>query len=182
MPRKSLREAILDAAERVISRQGLANSTVDAIALEAGVSKGGLFYHFASKKALLLSLLDRYEEHFQAQREQIMASLPDTPSRLLKATIIASIDHPARKPGRVSNLLSLLDDVELREKIADFKTRIVHDVLSASRFPERSALAMLAADGLWVSDIFGKPVLDDKFKKKVISELLRIIDTLEAKT
>ena len=37
-----LRGALLDAAEAVVARQGVANLTFDAVAAEAGMSKGGL--------------------------------------------------------------------------------------------------------------------------------------------
>ena len=44
------RQAILEAAERVVTEAGAAHLTLDAVAGKAGVSKGGLLYHFPSKK------------------------------------------------------------------------------------------------------------------------------------
>ncbi|HZB75928.1 MAG TPA: TetR family transcriptional regulator, partial [Solirubrobacteraceae bacterium] len=46
MARPSRREALLDAAIRVIRRDGAQKLTLDAVAAEAGVSKGGILYHF----------------------------------------------------------------------------------------------------------------------------------------
>ena len=42
----SSREKILDAAVQVAIRDGILAMTLDAVAREAGVSKGGLIYHF----------------------------------------------------------------------------------------------------------------------------------------
>jgi AcrR family transcriptional regulator len=46
---------LLEAATKVIRRDGLA-ATLDDIATEAGISKGGLVYHFPTKQALLIAL------------------------------------------------------------------------------------------------------------------------------
>ena len=54
------RDRILDAAEQLVSAQGASNLTLDAVAQSAGVSKGGLLYHYPSKDALLVAMLERY--------------------------------------------------------------------------------------------------------------------------
>jgi AcrR family transcriptional regulator len=48
-----VREEILDATEAVIGREGVAGLTLDAVAAECDVSKGGLLHHFPSKDALV---------------------------------------------------------------------------------------------------------------------------------
>ena len=45
------RDRILEAAERVVAEVGAARLTLDVVAQAAGVSKGGLLYHFPSKRA-----------------------------------------------------------------------------------------------------------------------------------
>lgn len=58
------REAILEAALEVFSRQGFRGSTIDQIAEAAGMSKPNLLYYFPSKeeihKALIARLLDTW--------------------------------------------------------------------------------------------------------------------------
>ena len=51
------REEILEAARAVLLRSGLAAMTLDAVATEAGMSKAGLYYYFASKDALVFELV-----------------------------------------------------------------------------------------------------------------------------
>lgn len=177
MARKSSRDAILAAAERVIKRQGISSTTIEAVAAEAGVSKGGLFYHFASKKELMLQLLDRYREQFEALRAEILETLPDTPGRLLKATLLACIRHPAKSTPSVGNIIALLDDVSLREKIAQMQDRVFRESSANSTQPELVALALLSADGLWLANIFGRK-FPEGFREKVIARLLTLVDTL----
>ncbi len=51
---------ILDAALQVFSQAGYAGARMDDIALRAGLSKGGLYAHFASKEAVFEALLARH--------------------------------------------------------------------------------------------------------------------------
>lgn len=57
----SAREKILDAYERVLVEDGERAATLEAVAKAAGVSKGGLLYHFKDKRALASGLLQRLE-------------------------------------------------------------------------------------------------------------------------
>jgi hypothetical protein len=43
-----LLDRVLDAAEAVVVRQGIGNLTLEAVAAEAKISKGGLLYHSAT--------------------------------------------------------------------------------------------------------------------------------------
>jgi len=52
------RDEILDAAFRVAAQKGLERLTVRAVAAEAGLSPGLVFFHFETKDALLLAMLD----------------------------------------------------------------------------------------------------------------------------
>ncbi|MFA1531395.1 TetR/AcrR family transcriptional regulator [Corynebacterium belfantii] len=58
----SAKEKLLDAFEDILISQGENAATLDAVAQKAGVSKGGLLYHFPSKTALVTGLTDRLEE------------------------------------------------------------------------------------------------------------------------
>jgi len=56
------RERIVDAATRLVARNGSRGTNLAEIAAEAGVSQSGLLYHYASKEALLNAVLDRRDE------------------------------------------------------------------------------------------------------------------------
>lgn len=51
------RDEILEAARRVLLRRGIAGTTLDAVAVEVGVSKTALYYYFPSKDALFFELI-----------------------------------------------------------------------------------------------------------------------------
>jgi len=70
------REAVLDAFERLIIGEGERSATLDATAKAAGVSKGGLLYHFGSRHALVGGLIERLDRLIAEDIERIDAA-PD---------------------------------------------------------------------------------------------------------
>src|ERR1700754_3490785 len=59
------REALLDAANRLLERHGPEGITMDGVACEAGVGKGTLFRRFGDRASLFHSLIDDRERAFQ---------------------------------------------------------------------------------------------------------------------
>lgn len=72
IPEDERREALLRAAYLVAARHGLAGVTGRAVAAEAGVSSGLVFFHFKTRDALLAALLDWLLAH-----TLVAAELPD---------------------------------------------------------------------------------------------------------
>ena len=76
----SSRDRILDAYEDVLAVEGERYATLDAVAAKAGVSKGGLLYHFPSKDRLADALCDRLLT-LAADDVAQMRTAPDGPAR-----------------------------------------------------------------------------------------------------
>lgn len=62
-PPRERREAILEAAARVISKNGVRGLRVEEVASEAGVSTPLLYYHFASRSGMIRAALEHASEH-----------------------------------------------------------------------------------------------------------------------
>ncbi|MCC8180897.1 MAG: TetR/AcrR family transcriptional regulator, partial [Planctomycetes bacterium] len=171
MARKSNRDAILDAAEKVVNKHGLANATMDAVASEAGVSKGGLFYHFPSKREMFSQLIDRHVERYTNTRDRLLAEMPDEPASFIKASLLANLD--TSKPHQnLANIISLLEDMDLRSKVLEIKQHMYEELVRRYDRPELVALVLLATDGLWVAELFGANVFTDEIKQGVVTELV----------
>lgn len=92
------REALVEAAIRVMARDGVAKATTRAIVAEADMRLGFFHYCFSSKEELLLQVLDAINQrNARAATEHLDAGLP------LRETITASIDaywaHVENNPG-----------------------------------------------------------------------------------
>lgn len=59
---KEVREALLDATDRILSNRGYQKMTIDDLAREVGIGKGSVYLHFSSKEEIALSHVDRIVE------------------------------------------------------------------------------------------------------------------------
>ena len=90
-----VRMKIIAAAQKVIARHGVANTTLQLIADTAGISKGSLYYYFKTKDSILYSVVD---EDFRISRrimQQYRAGQLN--KRQLKEAIIGGIHERLQK-------------------------------------------------------------------------------------
>lgn len=81
------RERLLEAARRLLAREGFYGASVDAIAGEAGYTKGAVYSNFASKEAIFLELLGR---HMRSEIEELSGLVDEEAS---PETVIANVDR-----------------------------------------------------------------------------------------
>ncbi|HEY6609577.1 MAG TPA: TetR family transcriptional regulator, partial [Pseudomonas sp.] len=80
------RQRILDAAGAVFSRDGIAETTLEQIAQQAGVSRGAIYWHFKGKRDLLQTLFD--EQKLPLEYSLGKDTDLDTGWRLLRKALI----------------------------------------------------------------------------------------------
>jgi AcrR family transcriptional regulator len=164
------RDKLLDAAARLLLRDP-SKLTLDAVAEEAGVSKGGLLYHFSSKAQLLDAVVDRWEASFQ---DQIDAAADPAPGGWTRAyadvTAKDGEDPHAREiDSGILAVLALqperLDAV--RARYAGWQERVVGDGID----PVDATLVRLAADGLWFCELLGLGPPSGALREQVLERM-----------
>jgi len=75
----STRSNILDAAVQTLQRGGVEGFTLDAVARRAGVVKGLILYHYASRGRLLRAAASQIAASRSAALEQAWRSAPEPP-------------------------------------------------------------------------------------------------------
>ncbi len=151
------RRLVLDAAAEVIRAHGVAAS-LDVVARRAGVSKGGLLYHFPSKDALVVALADEMNEAFRAAVRAHLDPDDAGPGRLTRAFVRASLaeaaeDHEARE--RIA-LTAHLITVPAVARLAQEDTAWWERELAADGLPvEVQAVVVAAADGVSGAPLWG---------------------------
>ncbi len=87
LSREERRSHILAAASNVFGRLGFESARMDDVAKEAGIAKGLLYKHFASKDALFRALVDRQGNSYAADLRSALADpgLSADPSEVLRA-------------------------------------------------------------------------------------------------
>ena len=148
--RAPTRERILDATADIALEEGVLHLTLEAVAKRAGISKGGLLYHFPSKEALIAGLMEQYVADFsqqmQARQERtsleayvdLTLSLDDSSRRLEAAMLTATLLNP--------DLMA-----PLQERYRVLQNAITRD----SSDPTLATLIRLAVDGLWLTELLG---------------------------
>lgn len=94
-----LREALLEAAERLIDRHGLEGFSLRACAREAGVSHAAPAHHFRDLAGLQVALVDRAYRQLCTIAEVYMVEAGDNPHAVLPVMGVAYIDFALRRPG-----------------------------------------------------------------------------------
>ncbi len=143
-------QQVLDAAERVVGRDGAANLTVDAVAKEAGVSKASVLYDYKSKQALIEAVVDRAFERDNEHHARIEATIGDLQDRAVRGRIVAAAEPPPEEFRAVALNLSaaLTLDAGLRRKMQASQDATIARILQNSQSPRGALLAYLALEGL----------------------------------
>ena len=158
----SARGRIIEAAERVLLRDGVGSFSVDAVVVEADLSKGGFFYHFKTKSDLIVAIIESLHEQLQADVRAVAARDPHQRGRLLRALIrVASLiegDEVRRSRMRalVRTLIAAsIDDPAALSRVADLNTRAIAGAEADAIPVAQSLLVQLAMDGLWLGEALG---------------------------
>jgi AcrR family transcriptional regulator len=85
------RQLILETALRLFRERGYAETTMRAIAKEAGVAVGNAYYYFDSKEHLIQGFYDRNQTAHRAAAEQVMTTEKELAPRL-RGVLHAGID------------------------------------------------------------------------------------------
>jgi AcrR family transcriptional regulator len=171
-----LRKRILDGAERLLLKEGLDGFRLDAVAAEAGVSKGGLLHHFRSKQALIDGVLLRRVDEFDA----VLPEPGDPPGAFTRAWLDAAVPEIAPETGGshdqiVVVLLSALaggSSMEiLRERYETWQHKLAADGLD----PVIATLVRVAADGWWLSHVLNLAPPQGLLYQQMRAEILRLL-------
>ena len=65
------RAALLAAARRVFSEQGYAETSMDDLTAQAGLTRGALYHHFGDKKGLLAAVVEQIDSEMDARLQAI---------------------------------------------------------------------------------------------------------------
>jgi AcrR family transcriptional regulator len=147
------RNRILKAANEVVVRDGSNALTLDAVAKEAEVSKGGLLYHFPSKEALIAGMVESLISAADQSMNELQAEDPISDKSWTRAYI-----KSCRLSGETDTVSAALIPAAasdpallepLRHYYENWQEKMDHDLDDTAK----STLIRLALDGLWLADL-----------------------------
>lgn len=169
------RQKIFEACSHILQSEGLSNLTLEAVADEAGISKGGLLYHFPNKVALIEALFEYHNDIFETRLLELVELEGDHPGAWLRAYAKASIEQIS-DPDNVSLYVSLFAAEEryasahrlMRDKYVAWQKRIDESRLD----PDWAMLVRFAVDGLWFAEMHRYAPPDQERRDRIISMIL----------
>lgn len=171
------RELIFQACGRILRRDGLTDLTLEKIAEEAGLSKGGLLYHFPNKKSLIEALFEYHNDIFETRLEALADEEGDGSGAWLRAYAKASIEQ-ITDPGNASLYASLFAAEErytgahalMRQKYVEWQRQVENSGLDSTW----ATLVRLAVDGLWFAEMHHYAPPDAKRRAQIVDLILQL--------
>ncbi|MFF2949997.1 TetR family transcriptional regulator [Kitasatospora sp. NPDC057965] len=103
------REKVLDAAAEEFSAQGYSRATLNAVAQRTGMTKGALYGHFASKRALAGALMSQSHQVWEEMR--LARDVPGTEAAVVLEGLVLDLAHRLREDVRLRAALRLATDI-----------------------------------------------------------------------
>ena len=137
-PKSVVRDAILDATDRLLARFGYRKMTVEDIAAEAGIGKGSVYLHFSSKEEVVLSHIDRIVDRLRERLKEIAHSDATAAERLrlmLLTRVLFRFDSIQHYTQSLNDLLAVLRPSLLARRAQYFEAeaQIFAEVLTSGR-------------------------------------------------
>lgn len=173
---ENTRQRLVDAAVSVVRSQGVQGLTLQSVATEAGLSKGGLLYHFSSKEELVTALLHDAMERVDADLRKLVnggekgafarayVEYVRAPEAYWEESATSLFAAAALEPGRLKQVQQLFEQ---------WQTRLIED---DELDPRLALLIRIACDGLWLIDLFGLAPPSDEQRADVLDFLIQSIE------
>jgi AcrR family transcriptional regulator len=179
IPLRPARERLLDAAERVVTESGATHLTLDAVAKSAGVSKGGLLYHFPSKEALLEGMLSRHFHDVDAEVAKRLASRGKNPTRadLLRERVSVLLEfHPERPAVGAAMLAASADNPGHMSMCRAEYRKLLDEFAKLPGGFERAAMVLLGVQGLLLAELLHLSPYTPEERSRLVRALQRAAD------
>lgn len=173
MGRNSRKIDILNAASKIVNERGIFNLTLEAVAEEAGFSKGGLLYHYPSKEALVRGMVEHLASNY---REKIASNAEEDPvekGKWTRAYVNVTFNQSQQNKNMNSVLLAAKAvDVNLLNPIRDVYKDWQYELENDGIDPTKATIIRLATDGVWLSELFDINQIGEEEKAEVFKTLI----------
>jgi AcrR family transcriptional regulator len=170
------RERILDAAERVLMKRGAYALTLDVVAAEAGISKGGLTYTFATKEALLTALLDRGVSRFCTRHTPSREPDRGLPHPELRSFLKVCLESSALTEKKVRAILAaILHAPGALKATRSYLDWMLSKFASNTEQGRRARLVFYATQGLFLLQGFDLVTLPAARRKLIVKDFVSFL-------
>ncbi|NUU68251.1 TetR/AcrR family transcriptional regulator [Enterobacteriaceae bacterium BIT-l23] len=168
---------LLEAAAMIAGRDGIAALSLNAVASEASVSKGGLLHHFPNKQALIFALFHRLLAIMEQAIVELMAADNIAYGRFTRAYLRYLSDpnltdtHESRQLMVLS--LAMPDEPVLRQCWRDW---ILNHLAQGDELDNShiGTLVRYSADGIWLSELTEGRTMSVSHRRSLVNDLTKM--------
>lgn len=169
------RRHILDTAKQFILENGFNSLTLEGVANNAGISKGGLLYHFPNKEKLIIGIAEYIFTEFEQNFKKFGENQPDQKGKWTRGFIEASKADLTKNTELYIGVLAALN---AGAEISDNLSEIYNSILEKLQDDEIDSVIVntirLAIDGIYYSQVLNVSPLEEVKVNEVIQQLMKM--------
>lgn len=142
------RQKILETAVRIVDTQGARHLTLDAVAAEAGLSKGGVLYHYPSKRALIEGMLSLLINSLDGAIQQYKGSAGAGYPAVGLMALAEKEEQPKTESMALAILAAAAEDPSLLHQARGFIDSRLKEISSDNNDGQLAQVLFLALEGL----------------------------------
>lgn len=174
--RSKTRQKILEAAAEISRESGPGNLSLDAVAARAGVSKGGLLYHFPSKTALLKAVVETFVASFDEELARRQETKTGRTDAMLEAYLELFVeDHDCRRPPPSGLLAALSQDPDFLAPVRRHNRALLDRMRQTASDPAMALVVYLSIQGMRGMNLLGLDVMSDEEFTEAVDKLKAIV-------
>jgi len=190
---RDMADKLAQCALELFSQHGIRDVSMQMVAAHANCTKGSLYWHYDSKKELVLAACGRYYRDWHERVRAELAGVADPLKRLGKAvrfSIRSCMIDPKNRVFTLGVMALSLQDEDVRRswgrfygEARDFLTRLVREAKAAGRVrpadPRRAVeMVLVAFEGIKLRTVFEPSASLALEEKRIYDEFMEILGGL----
>lgn len=174
-PSTETREKILETARNIAVSEGVAQLTIDAVAKKSKISKGGVLYHFPSKRKLIIALMDEYVKHLDCELNEAYEKNKNKPHALAHAFLdwyrkFGGIEAHNRNWGAAIFAVQSFDP-SLMEPLQNWYKDLFQRMRANPEEQARTSWAITTMEGLFLLALYNLDYYSSEERNKVLDQV-----------
>lgn len=169
------RERILFAAAEIVVNVSVSNFTLDRVAKEANISKGGLLYYFPTKEAIIEGMIELPMKRFIEGIEERLKNDKINTGKWSRAYTIESFTMPEDMKllwiGGLVSALAINSKLLMTwmEMFNIWQKKFENDQIDQTT----ATIIRLVTDGVWFLDLLDLEIIKPDMRKSILESLLK---------
>ncbi|WP_084078680.1 TetR/AcrR family transcriptional regulator [Demequina sp. NBRC 110057] len=175
--RPSNKTTILEAAATVVEEHGVTSVTFESVASAAGITRGGITYHFPSRDALVRALHEHMAHRWEQQLELVCGKPAHEASESERLAAYVRACATAASRGELQMLLDSPHTEYEEVWTATMERWVPASAEATGTGPVTlTMIALLAGDGLWVNEAITRSELSHERRLEVADAIIRLVE------